>query len=182
MTPPGAGRDVWADLVGGLLDARSDPATARFDAELTAGLADGSLTEAAAHRLRFWQRASVRLLADHARTVLPVAVGALDAARLEAERYADEAADVLGDADEAAPEPSEAPADAWVPPAAEAPSEPAAEPDLPAPALVVDVSALETSRRASAQEPLRRTTLEERRPRLLVAGLRTAPVVRDQTS
>ena len=50
------------------------------------------------------------------------------------------------------------------------------------PGLIVDVSALETSRRASAHEPLRRTTLEQRRPRLLVAGLRTAPVVRDQTS
>ena len=42
----------------------------------------------------------MRLLADHARTVLPVALGALDAARTEAERYADEAAGVLGDADE----------------------------------------------------------------------------------
>ena len=97
MTPAVPARDVWSDLVGGLLDARTDPATARFDAELAAGLADGSLTEDAAHRLRFWQRASIRSLADHARTVLPVALGALEAARHEAERDVAEAADVLGE-------------------------------------------------------------------------------------
>lgn len=97
-------RDVWSDLVGGLLDARSDPATARFDDELAAAVTSGAVTAEAAHRLRFWQRASVRALADHARHVVPVALGALDAARLDAQQYVEGAADVLG-APEAAAEP-----------------------------------------------------------------------------
>ena len=117
MTPAVPARDVWSDLVGGLLDARTDPATARFDAELAAGLADGSLTEDAAHRLRFWQRASVRSLADHARTVLPVALGALEAARHEAESDVAEAADVLGE-----PEPA---------PAGQHPEPPSQQPEPP---------------------------------------------------
>ncbi len=183
MTPDGIGRDVWYDLVGGLLDARDDPATARFDAELAAGLADGTLTPDAAHRLRFWQRASVRSLADHARTVVPVALGALAAARHEAERYAEEAAAVLGEAEPARsepaadqsldqpgqPEPSAGPPDPWHPTGPEPGAEPAS------PVTLVDLGALEAARRASAPEPPRPSTLEGRRPRLLVAGLTTAP-------
>ena len=151
MTPAVPARDVWSDLVGGLLDARIDPATARFDAELSAGLADGSLTEDAAHRLRYWQRASVRALADHARTVLPIALGALEAARHEAERDVTEAADVLG---EPAPVPEPGPAEQQVEP-------------------TVDVSAVEAVRRASAPQPPETSTLDLR-PRMLVAGLTTA--------
>jgi hypothetical protein len=152
------GRDVWSDLVGGLLDARTDPATARFDADLAAAVADGSVTQAAAHRLRFWQRASVRALTDHARTVLPVALGAVAAAREDAERYADQAAAAL-DAAELKPEPEPEPVDEAVEPApAEAPGE-IILPDPP--------------RRASTSWPTRPTTLEERRPRVLVAGLTT---------
>jgi hypothetical protein len=143
-------------LVGGLLDARSDPATARFDAELAAGLADGSLTDETAHRLRFWQRASVRSLADHARTVLPVALGALEAARQDAEGYVAESAALLDE-----PRPG---------------AEPPAEPAEPEPDRTVDVSALEAVRRASAPQPPETSTLDVRRPRLLVAGLTTAHV------
>ncbi len=77
-------------MVGGLIDARTDPATARFDAELATAEASGAVSPEAAHRLRFWQRASVRALADHARTVLPIALGALDAARRDAEEHADQ--------------------------------------------------------------------------------------------
>jgi hypothetical protein len=197
VTPDGIGRDVWYDLVGGLLDARDDPATARFDAELAAGLADGTLTEDAAHRLRYWQRASVRSFADHARTVVPVALGALAAARHEAERYADEAAAVLRDAQQVEqagqpeqPEPSAEPDHDE----AERPDRPAGPPDPwhptgpepgagPEPRVaLVDLGALEAARRASAPEPPRPTTLEVRRPRLLVAGLTTAPVGPDRTS
>ena len=69
------GRDVWADLIGGLIDARADPATARFDVELADALTAGALSEETATRLRFWQRASVRAVADHARTVFPVVGG-----------------------------------------------------------------------------------------------------------
>ena len=162
MTPVGPARDVWSDLVGGLLDARTDLATARFDAELSAGLADGSLSEQAAHRLRFWQRASVRSLADHARTVLPVALGALEAARHEAERDVVAAAAVLGEPDPV--------------PAAQQP-----EPASPQPEPTVDVSAVEAARRACAPQPPETRTLDVR-PRLLVAGLTTAPVRPDHAS
>ena len=191
MTPDGTGRDVWYDLVGGLLDARDDPATARFDAELAAGLAAGTLTEDAAHRLRFWQRASVRSFADHARTVVPVALGALAAARREAQRYADEAATALGEAERAGP--AEQPADQGQD-APEQPEQPAGPPDPwhpsgpepgagpESPVTVVDLGALEAARRASAPDPPRPSTLEGRRPRLLVAGLTTAPVGPDRTS
>ena len=188
MTPAVPARDVWSDLVGGLLDARVDPATARFDAELSAGLADGSLTEDAAHRLRFWQRASVRALADHARTVLPVALGALEAARHEAERDATEAADVLGE-----PVPTPVPElaeqhvepEQQVPESAEQQAEPEqhVEPERQA-EPTLDVSAVAAARRASAPQPPETSTLDLR-PRLLVAGLTTvnpAPARPDRAS
>ena len=72
---------AYADLVSGLLDARTDPATDRFDAEVAAAVADGAITADAARTLRFWQRASVRAVADHARAVLPPVLAALDEAR-----------------------------------------------------------------------------------------------------
>lgn len=83
MTTEGARQVAYADLVGGLLDARVDPATERFDAELTAAIAAGTVTAEAARTLRFWQRASVRGLVEHARNVLPPALSALEAARAE---------------------------------------------------------------------------------------------------
>ena len=147
------GRDVWTDLVGGLIDARADPATARFDAELADAVAAGALPEETATRLRFWQRASVRAVADHARTVLPVALGALDAARREAEEDAEVAAATL-----------EAATAARV-----AAAEPAEDTGVPVRPDEVDLL-----RRASTPERARPSTLEGDRPRQLVAGLVTA--------
>jgi hypothetical protein len=83
MTTDGARHVAYADLVGGLLDARVDPATEHFDAELSAALAAGTVTAEAARTLRFWQRASVRGLVEHARNVLPPALSALEAAQEE---------------------------------------------------------------------------------------------------
>jgi hypothetical protein len=83
MTTDGARHVAYADLVGGLLDARVDPATEHFDAELSAALAAGTVTAEAARTLRYWQRASVRGLVEHARNVLPPALSALEAAREE---------------------------------------------------------------------------------------------------
>jgi hypothetical protein len=147
------GRDVWTDLVGGLIDARADPATARFDAELAEAVTAGGLSEEAATRLKFWQRASVRAVADHARTVLPVALGALDAARREAQEDVEVAAATLE--------------------AATAVRAAAAEPadDIVAPERPEEVDLL---RRASTPEHGRPSTLEEDRPRQLVAGLVSA--------
>jgi len=78
---------VYAELVSGLLGARTDPATDRFDEELDRAVAGGEVTAAVARRLRFWQRASLRALTDHTRTVLPVTLGALEASRRDAESY-----------------------------------------------------------------------------------------------
>ena len=147
------GRDVWTDLVGGLIDARADPATARFDAELADAVTAGALPEETATRLRFWQRASVRAVADHARTVLPVALGALEAARREAQEDAEVAAATL----EAATA------------ARAAAAEPAEDTGVPVRPDEVDLL-----RRASTPEPARPRTLEGDRPRQLVAGLVTA--------
>jgi hypothetical protein len=83
---------VYADLVAGLLDARDDPATDRFDEELAAAVERGDLSADLARRLRFWQRAAVRSLTDHSRTVLPAALGALAAARQEDRTYVEELA------------------------------------------------------------------------------------------
>ena len=85
MTTEGARQVAYADLVGGLLDARLDPATERFDAELTAAIAAGTVTAEAARTLRFWQRAGIRSLVEHARNVLPPALAALEAAREESD-------------------------------------------------------------------------------------------------
>lgn len=91
-----AKQEVYADLLDGLLDAREDPVTARFDAELDAAVRDGSVPASTARRLRFWQRASLHALADHTRMVLPTVLGTLDAARTEAEQVADELTATLG--------------------------------------------------------------------------------------
>jgi len=153
VTADDLGRDVWTDLVGGLIDARADPATARFDAELAEAVGAGTLSEESAIRLRFWQRASIRAVTDHARTVLPVALGALDAARREAEEDVAVAAATLEAATAGRA-------------AAAGPVEETVVPERP---VEVDLP-----RRASPPEAARPSTLEGDRPRHLVAGLVSA--------
>jgi hypothetical protein len=147
------GRDLWTDLVGGLIDARADPATARFDAELADAVIAGALSEETASRLKFWQRASVRAVADHARSVLPVALGALDAARREAEEDVEVAAATLEAATAARAAAAKRAEDTVVP---------------------VQPDEVDLLRRASTREHVRPSTLEEDRPRQLVAGLVSA--------
>jgi len=86
MTTEGSRHVAYADIVGGLLDARLDPATRCFDAELATALAAGAVTVEAARSLRFWQRASVRGLVEHARCVLPPALAALDGSWRESQQ------------------------------------------------------------------------------------------------
>jgi len=69
-----------SDLVAGLLDARLDPATDRFDAELAAAEQDGRIDSQTAKVLRWWQRESQRALVEHARVVLPPTLLALEQA------------------------------------------------------------------------------------------------------
>lgn len=165
-----AGYDrIYADLVSGLLDARSDPATARFDDELNAAVEAGAVTAETARRLRFWQRASLRLLADHTRAVLPAALGALDASREEAEAYVEQLLHVVRDE---APVEQEAPH--------EADRERSAEPPPP-PGPPPPVRRRDTPEPASTAGPPAPSSLEERR-RLIVAELvSAAPDIRTDT-
>lgn len=177
---------VYTDLVGGLLDSRDDPATERFDAELARAVDRGELDPDLARRLRFWQRASLRALTDHTRTVLPTVLGVLAAARQDAHRDADELEAALA---EARPEPAgekaaqQPPGEQVAGPAEQpepAPEQPEPAPERPEPApepsdTVVDLR--DTPEPASTQLRPRPTSLEARR-RLIVAGLMTAPTAR----
>jgi len=136
---------AYADLVSGLLDARTDPATGRFDAELDGAVTAGEMSVDVARRLRFWQRASLRALTDYTRTVLPTALGALEASRRDAQAYVDELLAALegekaDEADVGAATPGKAP-------------------DAPGSAMTVTLAP--------------QIDLEGPRPRLLVAGLVT---------
>ena len=71
---------AYADLVAGLLDVRADPATDRFDAELAAAEEDGRIDPQTAKVLRWWQREALRALVDHARTVVPPTMLAIEQA------------------------------------------------------------------------------------------------------
>jgi hypothetical protein len=81
-----------ADLVAGLLDARLDPATDRFDAELAAAEEDGRVDPQTAKVLRWWQREAQRALVEHARVVLPPTLLALEQAASGADREAEASA------------------------------------------------------------------------------------------
>jgi hypothetical protein len=83
---------AYAELVSGLLEARHDAASARFDAEIAAAEADGRIDERTARVLRWWQRESVRAVVEHARAVIPPALGAIDIADEDAARQNDDAA------------------------------------------------------------------------------------------
>jgi hypothetical protein len=80
------------DVVAGLLDARLDPATDRFDAELAAAEADGRIDAQTARLLRWWQRESLRGLVEHARRTIPTTVVALDEANSAARTGNEESA------------------------------------------------------------------------------------------
>jgi hypothetical protein len=80
----------YADLLAALLAVRSDPATERFDAELARAEAQGLVDAATARTLRWWQRESLRGLADHLGHVLPHLLD--DLARAQ-----EEAADAVSD-------------------------------------------------------------------------------------
>jgi hypothetical protein len=147
-----------ADLVAGLLDARTDPATERFDAELVAAEDAGRIDPQTAKVLRWWQREAQRSLVDHARIVLPPTLLALEQAASGADREVDAAAAswaraVADDSDPATP--------ATTPSAAAAP--PAAADPRATPEPVPD---------DTPEEPLPPPAdLSEHRRRLLVAGL-----------
>jgi hypothetical protein len=164
---------AYADLVGGLLDARVDPATQRFDAQLAEALEAGTVTGEVARALRFWQRAAVRGVVDHARRVLPPALEALDAAREES--HDDAAADQRS----------------WaaVPPAAAAsspflpnmpPTPPEGPPQQEHQAEIIDLTVSGTDPDAEAR--LSAVDPDDRGSRLIVAGLTEVPARTDTPS
>lgn len=71
---------AYGDLLAALLALRSDPATARFDAELAAAEAGGSLDGTTSRTLQWWQRQSLRGVTDHLSAVLPDLLDRLSAA------------------------------------------------------------------------------------------------------
>ncbi len=194
MSAGEAAGSLWSDLVNGLLDARTDHATPRFDAELSAAVAAGELTTRAAQRIRFWQRAAVNALDDHARTVLPAMLGALDASDAEARAYVEQSAAML-DAGEAGPDavtgptPTPTPKD---PPGAVGPERPPATPGPPdaleRPPTAAEQAVrppaperidLDDARRASTSAGSGPSTLEGSGRRLFVADLRDVPTGTD---
>jgi hypothetical protein len=92
MTTRRSREAALSDLVAGLLDARVDPATERFDAELAAAEEDGRIDPQSAKVLRWWQREALRALVEHARVVLPPTLLALEQAAAGADREAEASA------------------------------------------------------------------------------------------
>lgn len=167
MTTDEARGSLWSDLVNGLLDARADPATARFDAELASAVAAGELSRRTAQRLRFWQRAAVNGAEDHARTVVPAVLGVLETARSEAEAYVEQG-DATMDAAEAGGTPAP-PERARVTPGPVSTAAQHAEPPPTAQPRIEDL------RRASTAGTGQPSTLEGPTPRLFIADLRDVP-------
>lgn len=69
---------AYADLVAALLDLRDPGPSAAFDAAVDAAVADSSLTPEQARHLRWLQRQTVRQVVEHARSVLPSTLMALE--------------------------------------------------------------------------------------------------------
>jgi hypothetical protein len=68
---------AYADVVSALLDATPRDVVARFDAEVAAAVAAGTVDPDVARTLRWWQRESVRAVRDHAAVVLPPLITSL---------------------------------------------------------------------------------------------------------
>ena len=77
-------RAAYAELILALVDARADPATVRFDHELSSAIAAGRIEPEFARTLRWWQRESVRGVRDHLADVLPPLLESLETAAAQA--------------------------------------------------------------------------------------------------
>lgn len=177
---------VYADLVGGLLDAREDPAVVRFDAELAAAVTRGEVSPETAKRLRAWQRASVRGVADHVRAVLPTVLTALESAREDALSQVADLAAALADAGTAGAPDGDRAAGGSAPPGA-TPAPAPAPAAAPAPAIPTQASSPLTGPAGDTPEPASSpagagpSSLGAATSRLMVADLvpSRSPVVHD---
>jgi hypothetical protein len=84
---------AFADLVAGVLAVRTDHASARFDLELARAEAAGTIDAETARTLRWWQRESVRAVADHVSRVLPEVLVEVEGAEADAAEQIAESAD-----------------------------------------------------------------------------------------
>lgn len=93
-------RAAYAEIVTALADARPDPATERFDAELDAAVASGELDEQLARTLRWRQRESIRAIRDHLAEVLPTVLETLNSSTdTSAKTSADASVDTIASSD-----------------------------------------------------------------------------------
>jgi hypothetical protein len=162
MTSDRSREAAYADLVAGLLDLRTDPATERFDAELAAAEEEGRIDAQTAKVLRWWQRESLRTMVEHASSVVPPTMMALERAATGSEHEVQASARSWA---RAGSQPG--PAGPAGPAGPVGPAAPAA----PAPASLADVSHRDEA--DDLDEPVvpPPTDLSEHRRRLLVAGL-----------
>lgn len=153
MTTDAGRLAAYADLVAAVLDLR--PATTReaFDKAIVDGLSSGTITDDLAKQLRWLQRQNERAMVEHAESVLPPALVALDRSA------ADATSPVSSVLQAASPEPA---------PATGAESDPAGS-DLVDPDDLDDLP---------DDEPAPVVNLQARR--LLVAGLR--PIAHSHSS
>jgi hypothetical protein len=162
VATPGS-RDLtsaYSDLVAGVLDARSDAATAAFDAEIALAESEGRLDARTARALRWWQRESLRALVEHSRTALPPALAALDQAQREGFSAVTDAAEAWDRAvGETMGDTQRSPSGATDPAPTMSPAPPSVHEAAPAAAAPVGAPA----------------DLRERRRRLIVAGLNPLP-------
>ncbi|MEO8330049.1 MAG: hypothetical protein ABI586_08600 [Candidatus Nanopelagicales bacterium] len=94
----GARHSAYAELIAGLLDVRDTTCEAEFDAALAAAERDHRIDADTARLLRWWQRESVRAIVDHAQSVLPATLMALEASvRDGRERIFNPSSDALVD-------------------------------------------------------------------------------------
>jgi hypothetical protein len=170
--------DRYTALVAALLGVRTDYASSRFDAELTAALAASRLDAATARTLRWWQRASVREVEGYANSVLPVVLATRSEADTRAAIDSEESASSWQQAEVVLPEAAAVPKAAVAPerpavapePAAvsEAPAEiPAAPAESPRPSRVITIPDPATRRRSAKEiQQAVRDALRATAPRL----------------
>ena len=155
---------AYADLVSALAGSRRDPATERFDLELSAAEAAGTVDPVTARTLRWWQRESVRAVEDHLAAVLPDVLTRLEASERDAGATVAASADSWAAASgttAAAPPPGSAPDDpggapraTTTPPPGSAPGG-AAAPGDPATPYLRPVDTATPGSAGSAASPLR---------------------------
>ena len=83
MASQAARHAAYAELVAGLLDVRDSAAEERFDKRLDDLVADGLIDPGSARSLRLLQRQAVRAVVEHAQTVLPATLLAIENAHRE---------------------------------------------------------------------------------------------------